>query len=50
MTVSCSRWIDVNTPPMDVAERVGEAGRVNVAAESVNAPMPLELDGVIRNT
>jgi hypothetical protein len=50
LTVSCSRWIDVNTPPMEVAESVGAAGKVNLATESVNAPLPLELDGVILNT
>lgn len=50
LTVSCCRWIDVNTPPMDVAERVGAAGKLNRATESVNAPLPLELDGVILKT
>lgn len=50
LTVSCSLWIDVNTPPIDVADSVGDAGRVNRATESVNAPLPLELDGVILKT
>jgi hypothetical protein len=35
---------------MDVAERVGAAGKVNRATESVYAPIPLELDGVILKT
>jgi hypothetical protein len=42
--------IDVNTPPIDVAESVGAAGKVNAPVESVNAPLPLEFDGVILNT
>jgi hypothetical protein len=35
---------------MEVAESVGAAGKLNRATESVNAPLPLEFDGVIRNT
>jgi len=44
LTVICACWIDVNTPPMSVAERVTGFGKVNRAADAIDVPpFPLAL-------
>ena len=42
LTVICACWIDVNTPPMSVAERVTGFAKVNKAADAMDVePDPL---------
>ena len=42
LTVICACWIDVNTPPMSVAESVTGFGKVNRAADAIDvSPFPL---------
>ena len=44
LTVICACWIDVNTPPMSVAERVTGFAKVNRAADAIDVePVPLGL-------
>lgn len=42
LTVICACWIDVNTPPMSVPERVTGFAKVNRAADAMDVePDPL---------